>query len=547
MSFVCPLLEESTGSEQPLSSYHHHRVAPPSTNQMPAASWDVDSMKQLNSAERDMLARQEAAFGEKCALEAQIDEQSQRIRRIEAALERYNGPQTQQQQSPTSPTAPSLDSPSPSFDDDDDDVDDCSADASDSEDASSGSRRGHARLEHRLVRHEMQLAKYTESLATLADEMHGLEIDHYSLIVTRRKLENEALQLHRFHGLSFQGGLRTTSLMQLTMSTPLVSPVAPRPPPAMSTSTGATPPLPAKRLDRSASVVSFPRTDRQQKHQQTPTAIRITYDSCQSMEQSSDGGISSQGGDAMLDSSVNEAVEHPSATATTADLGDTNAAAAGDDDDDDQGCCTDLPVCCRMQALRHQIAFEKATLMKNLEVSGEKRLLDEGIDRLQELQRQYVAHEKRLAYDVASATCVWHRDQQQQLQQLEDGDSGGGSSGSGGVAGVAGGPAGGMVRSLLAGGEMQTSGRYASECTSRSNQSSCEYCMTLTGPRIGLKLWVYMRFQPTSPSTPSAYPGTCCAARAAERTTSTRSPSVWTQTSGRFCDDTADSGRCTWP
>lgn len=493
LSFVCPLTEESIGGDQQRSHHHHHqhhRDHTPATATIATSTWDsVDSLKQLNSAERDMLARKEAAFNERRTLEAQIEAQSQRLRRIEAALERSNGGQhqQQQQQAATTPTSPSLDS-TPSFDGDDDNRS-CDNDADDDADSNSndddgGSTSRHSRLEDRLVRTEMRLAQCTGSLATLADEMHALEVDHYSLIVTRRQLENEALHLSRFSGMQFHAGLRTKSLMQLTMSTPAATPtsVARR---LASSIAAATSPHAAQRLDRSASVLSFPQRQQQQQSMATPPAIRITYDSSQSMEQSSDGGISSQGGDGagdgMRDTSVSETHSPtrpppptPSLQAATEAADATDADCDDDDDDDDdQGCCADLPACCRMQALRHQIAFEKATLMKNLEVNSEKRLLDEGIDRLQELQRQYVAHEKRLAYDAAAARCVWHKDQ----QLLAEADDDGGSAGDGGRCGRGGGDGdagGGMVHSLHASGEMQLSGRYASECTSRSNQSSCE-------------------------------------------------------------------------
>lgn len=53
-------------------------------------------------------------------------------------------------------------------------------------------------------------------------------------------------------------------------------------------------------------------------------------------------------------------------------------------------------ICCSMQKLRQDIAAEKAKLMKSLELNCDKSILDEGITRLQELQRQYVNCEKEV-------------------------------------------------------------------------------------------------------------------------------------------------------
>lgn len=73
---------------------------------------------------------------------------------------------------------------------------------------------------------------------------------------------------------------------------------------------------------------------------------------------------------------------------------------------------SDMPTCCAMQSLHQRIAIEKAKLMKNLEdVNCEKRLVDEGIVRMNALQRQYIAIEKQMEYDGSNGhICQWHRD-----------------------------------------------------------------------------------------------------------------------------------------
>lgn len=350
-----------------------------------------------------MLDRKQTAFDEKRTLEAHIDEHSLRIRHIESEL---------QQLEPT-----------------------------DAVNAASIHE-----LEDQLVQSEMQLAKHTGSMAALAEEIRSLELDHYALILTRRRFENEALQLNKYSGLQFHSGQRTKSLMHLSLQSGGVG-------------HHATP----KRMDRCASALFLPRYVQPSTAvaaatttTTTPT-IQIQYDSSQSMEHSSDGGISSQSGDP-LNTSAEESHsptmvgELAGAVSCGVDAEDDDDNNDGEEEDADQGVCADLPICCRMQALRHKIAYEKATLMKNLEVNSEKRLLDEGIDRLQELQRQHMAFEKRLAAaDARGTLCAWHKEAHQ------DGELLGMASG------------GGM------GADTPLSlSRYRSEFTSRSNLSSCK-------------------------------------------------------------------------
>lgn len=69
-----------------------------------------------------------------------------------------------------------------------------------------------------------------------------------------------------------------------------------------------------------------------------------------------------------------------------------------------------LPTCCAMQSLRNKIALEKAKLMRNVEVNSNKCILDEGIDCLHALQRQYFALEKQIEYGNHNGdqVCVCH-------------------------------------------------------------------------------------------------------------------------------------------
>lgn len=71
-----------------------------------------------------------------------------------------------------------------------------------------------------------------------------------------------------------------------------------------------------------------------------------------------------------------------------------------------------LLTCCAMQSLRQSIAFEKAKLMRNVEVNSDKIVLDEGIDRLHALQRQYFALEKKIEYGSqhGDQVCSCHRE-----------------------------------------------------------------------------------------------------------------------------------------
>lgn len=66
--------------------------------------------------------------------------------------------------------------------------------------------------------------------------------------------------------------------------------------------------------------------------------------------------------------------------------------------------------CCDMRRLRHQIALEKAKLMKNLELNCDKSILDSGITVLQELQLQYVRFERENLNGDGVCSCLSHDD-----------------------------------------------------------------------------------------------------------------------------------------
>lgn len=66
--------------------------------------------------------------------------------------------------------------------------------------------------------------------------------------------------------------------------------------------------------------------------------------------------------------------------------------------------------CCDMRRLRHQIALEKAKLMKNLELNCDKSILDSGITVLQELQLQYVRFERDNQNGDGTCSCLSHDD-----------------------------------------------------------------------------------------------------------------------------------------
>lgn len=68
------------------------------------------------------------------------------------------------------------------------------------------------------------------------------------------------------------------------------------------------------------------------------------------------------------------------------------------------------PPCCDMRRLRHQIALEKAKLMKNLELNCDKSILDNGITVLQELQLQYVRFERDNLNGDGVCSCLSHDD-----------------------------------------------------------------------------------------------------------------------------------------
>lgn len=68
------------------------------------------------------------------------------------------------------------------------------------------------------------------------------------------------------------------------------------------------------------------------------------------------------------------------------------------------------PPCCDMRRLRHQIALEKAKLMKNLELNCDKSILDSGITVLQELQLQYVRFERENLNGDGVCSCLSHDD-----------------------------------------------------------------------------------------------------------------------------------------
>lgn len=68
------------------------------------------------------------------------------------------------------------------------------------------------------------------------------------------------------------------------------------------------------------------------------------------------------------------------------------------------------PPCCDMRRLRHQIALEKAKLMKNLELNCDKSILDSGITVLQELQLKYVRFERENLNGEGVCSCLSHDD-----------------------------------------------------------------------------------------------------------------------------------------
>lgn len=337
-----------------------------------------------------MLARREQAYGEKRTLESQIDDGAERIRDIEAQL--GNG------------------------------------------DTSTSSTTTTTTLEDRLVQLEMQMVADSSSLAALNEEIHGLEIDHYSLIRTRRRLENEAL---RYNGLRYgwYSGQRAKSLMQLSLTSSVASGAL------LAAGASTVPQTPTSPMTEDGDADGdgghkvqhrpFPGLPEQRQQQQHGHNRRqVTYDSSQSMEHSSDGGISSQSGsgEVALNDGTHITPSSPLAIRLSADNNDeSDEAVEHDDDNESYRDVSDIsrPVCCRMQALRNQIAFEKATLMKNLEVNSEKRLLDEGIDRLQELQRRFVVLEKRLGKATATDAAVVcpkhqaHHDELQKEQRLQ--------------------------------------------------------------------------------------------------------------------------------
>lgn len=353
-----------------------------------------------------MLARREQAYSEKSALEKQIDEQSECIRAIESQLERFNSSDTNENR------------------------------AADAAAAGSSSSDSLHTLEHRLVQTEMQLAQCSSSLTALNDEIHGLEMDHYSLIVTRRRLENEALRFNSLpHGWS--ASQRAKSLMQLSLTSSLASGGA-----HSATGAATVPQTPTSPMTEDHAIGSGPKRPQQQRARDKAAAM-TTFDRSQSMERSSDGGISSQSSadlapharDVVVTAQSPLATRLPTSDDSTPD--ESDEAVENDDDDEDvdrmyrevADARSNLPVCCRMHALRTHIAYEKATLMKNLEVNTEKRVLDEGIDRLQELQRRYVDLEMRLTKTAGSvdgcddgkyAVCQKHQAQhQEELQQQQ--------------------------------------------------------------------------------------------------------------------------------
>lgn len=54
-------------------------------------------------------------------------------------------------------------------------------------------------LEDQLIQSEFRLSKHSESLAQLNEQIQSLEMNHCILIRTRRKFEDEALNLSRFN------------------------------------------------------------------------------------------------------------------------------------------------------------------------------------------------------------------------------------------------------------------------------------------------------------------------------------------------------------
>lgn len=448
LSFVCPLLDEpDPDNNDHLRSPGHHqrnRISTPATPAGRPAGWDMDSLKELNYQECEMLARKETAFAAKLSLEAQIDQHNEHIHTIESELLQPN-------------TGLEL--------------------------------RERKHLEDRLVRTEMLLNECNTSMVSLIDDIHGLEMDHCALIVRRRKFENEALQLSRF-----SGGLRAKSLMHLPPTTARAMTMSASSSTASTTQQPTTPTSPThqaavrqKQLSRSASTGVAPPAESASSSPVLPNILITTSytSSVQSMEQSlSDDNTNTTSSGSRTSRSHSPpppmSTTMPTMTSTLSQT-DVHARIVNDDDDDDSAVqeaievrpdqldddnaggdggdsrdlCFDVPVCCRMQALRHKIAYEKARLMKNLESNCEKRILDVGIDRLQELQRQYMSFEMRLAFEGPTAVCIWHKDQHDVGELLHHPLAASGGSVS----------------------EMHSASgrRYASGSMSRSNQSSCEW------------------------------------------------------------------------
>lgn len=298
-------------------------------------------------------------------------------------------------------------------------------------------------LEEQLARSEIRLNKHSASLGVLNETIQSLEINHCFLIRTRRKFEDEALNLSRFNG-------SCVIFIYIKIKNLWIS------------------------------FVLFHRALRQKDIHEVPTATLATSSSTETS--SSDNTASPDDHSAANEDTLNGNTVQPTNTSD------------------------DIPTCCAMQSLRHSIAFEKAKLMRNVEVNSDKSVLDEGIDRLHALQRQYFALEKQIEYGShqGDQVCSCHREHDES-------------------------PC--VDKSLT-----------TSITTSRSNCNWLKYRQDECELIIIMCLCVFQQLAAVNMS--SVYLGLRFVVRGVACITNTRSPLIWQQINGRSCDVTVAFAKC---